>query len=103
MAQVIAAMEAWVSEASTFRSTVDIAVSRVEDINTYIAAGRSAAARTLFDDVRSRIPMPFAGIVVPHMELHIEIAEANFDAAWRRTRGGRRPWRRTTSRCFVPI
>ena len=81
MAKATAAMDARVSEASTIRSTVDIAVSRVEDVNTYIAAGRSDAARTLFDDVRSRIPMPFAGIVVPHMELHIEIAQANFDAA----------------------
>ena len=81
MAQAIAAMDARVSEASTFRSTVEIAVSRVEDVNTYIAAGRRDAAGALFDDLRSRIPMPYAEIVVPHMELHIEIAEANFDAA----------------------
>ena len=81
MAQAIAAMESLVAEASTFRSTVEMALARVEDVNTYIAAGRTDAARTLFDDLRSRIPMPYAGIVVPHMELHIELAQANFDAA----------------------
>ncbi len=81
MAQAIAAMDARVAEASTFLSIVDMALSRVEDVNTYIAAGRGDAAGPLLDDLRSRIPMQFAGIIIPHMELHIEIARANFDAA----------------------
>ena len=103
MSQAIAAMDARVAEASTFRSTVDMALSRVEDVNTYIAADRGDAAAALFDDLRARIPMPYAGLMIPHVELHIEIAQASFDVAGERTRGGRRPWRKTTSRCFVPI
>lgn len=81
VAMAVEAMEAWLEEASEAMTPMFLTLSRMDDIDFYLSAGRVSEAAALLEEVDEQLQPPFNELFMPLMTTLVTLESTGPEAA----------------------